>query len=67
MLTWGKAAFAGEVYCAQMTVIRSRDLASQAEEEQVKSALAMARASLTYLEMDISREEDARKRAKEIQ
>lgn len=50
-----------------MTLIRSRDRTSQAGEEQVKSALAMARASPTYLEMDISKEEDARKRAKEIQ
>lgn len=50
-----------------MTLISYRDQANQAEMELVKVASAKAFAFLTYLEMEISREEDAKKGAKGIQ
>lgn len=45
-------------------MISCRDRANRAEKELVASASAKAHALLTYLEVEISRAEDARKGAK---
>lgn len=65
--TFSKAAFTGKIHCPQVTLISYRDQANQAEMELVKLVSAKTYAFLTYLEMEISREEDAKKGGKGIQ
>lgn len=52
---------------SQMTLISCRDRASQAEKVLVEAASAKTCAFPTYLKVEISREEDTRKKVKGIQ